>query len=105
MRLFVPRIQGRQTKDESLITYLSPLLSYEGPARLGWSHSIVSPFPKKHKVDNYDYSLVGLIRMFIIKRVGIMCVLRTHIKPFIFSNIVLKIEKVVNTFSILKKIF
>ena len=34
-----------------------------------------------------------------------MCALRTNIKLFIFGNIFLEIERIVNTFSILKKIF
>ena len=34
-----------------------------------------------------------------------MCALRAHIKLSIFGNIFLKIEKAVNTFSILEKIF
>ena len=34
-----------------------------------------------------------------------MCVLRAHIKLSIFGNIFSKIEKVVNTFSILEKTF
>ena len=38
-------------------------------------------------------------------RILLICVLRTHIKPSIFENIFLKIEKIVNTFLIFKKIF
>ena len=34
-----------------------------------------------------------------------MCALSSHIKPSIFENILLEIEKNVNTFSIPKKIF
>ena len=34
-----------------------------------------------------------------------MCALRVHIKPSNFGNIFSEIEKAVNTFSILKKIF
>ena len=34
-----------------------------------------------------------------------MCALRTYIKLYIFRNIFLKIENIVITFSILKKIF
>ena len=34
-----------------------------------------------------------------------MCALRAHIKPSIFRNIFLVIEKAINTFSILEKIF
>ena len=34
-----------------------------------------------------------------------MCALRAHIKLSIFGNIFLEIEKAVNTFSILEKIF
>ena len=34
-----------------------------------------------------------------------MCALRTHIKPSNFRNIFSKIEKIVNTFLILEKIF
>ena len=34
-----------------------------------------------------------------------MCVLRAHIKPPIFGNIFLRIEKVLTVFSILEKMF
>ena len=37
--------------------------------------------------------------------IRLMCALRVYIKPSIFGNIFLKIEKIVNIFSIPKKIF
>ena len=45
------------------------------------------------------------VKMINYKWVRLMCTLRTHIKLFIFRNILSGIEKAVITFSILEKFF
>ena len=53
----------------------------------------------------YQSQPVTIFYLFIKIRVWLMCGMRAHIKLFTFGNIFSVIEKVVNTFSILKKFF